>query len=193
MPPVHDNGAIDSHEDPLGAGLQADGGASSLGYVPVAAPSLPSGSSVASQSSPCHAPRGLQPQPDPDAGGQGSSAPSNVVAEHDPAPATRPTTRLQSGISQPKRYTDGTVRWCMTASTAKPSTLTEALSDQRWKTAMDDEHQALMKNKTWHLVPPPPRGKNVIGCKWVYKIKRKSDGTIDRYKARLVAKGFKQR
>jgi hypothetical protein len=35
--------------------------------------------------------------------------------------------------------------------------------------------------------------KNVIDCKWVYKIKQKSDGTIERYKARLVAKGFKQR
>lgn len=33
----------------------------------------------------------------------------------------------------------------------------------------------------------------MIGCKWVYKVKRKPDGTIDRYKARLVAKGFKQR
>jgi hypothetical protein len=37
------------------------------------------------------------------------------------------------------------------------------------------------------------KGTNVIDCRWVYEIKRKSDGTIDRYKARLVAKGFKQR
>jgi hypothetical protein len=40
---------------------------------------------------------------------------------------------------------------------------------------------------------PPRAGTNIIDCKWVYKIKRKSDGSIDRYKARLVAKGFKQR
>lgn len=57
---------------------------------------------------------------------------------------------------------------------------------------MDKEFSALMENRTWHLVPPA-KGKNVIDCKWVYKIKRKADGTIDRYKARLVAKGFKQR
>jgi histone deacetylase 1/2 len=57
---------------------------------------------------------------------------------------------------------------------------------------MDVEHQALVRNKTWHLVPPP-KGKNIIGCKWVYKVKWKADGTIDRYKACLVAKGYKQR
>ena len=58
---------------------------------------------------------------------------------------------------------------------------------------MHNEYQALIRNKTWRLVPPPSKDKNVIGCKWVYKIKHKSDGSIDRYKARLVAKGFKQR
>ncbi len=47
-----------------------------------------------------------------------------------------------------------------------------------------------MKNNTWHLVPPT-KGLNIIDCKWVYKIKRKADGSLDRYKARLVAKGFK--
>lgn len=66
------------------------------------------------------------------------------------------------------------------------------MADKNWKEAMDVEYTALIKNKTWHLVPPRT-GKNIIDCKWVYKVKRKSDGSIDRYKARLVAKGFKQR
>jgi histone deacetylase 1/2 len=78
------------------------------------------------------------------------------------------------------------------AVTEEPSTVSEALQDPKWKGAMDVEYKALMNNKTWQLVPPP-NGKNVIDCKWVYKVKRKADGTIDRYKARLIAKGFRQR
>lgn len=66
------------------------------------------------------------------------------------------------------------------------------MHDTNWKAAMDSEYLALMKNKTWHLVPPK-KGINIIDCKWVYKVKRKPDGSLDRYKARLVAKGFKQR
>jgi hypothetical protein len=56
---------------------------------------------------------------------------------------------------------------------------------------MDQEYDALMQNSTWHLVPPM-KVKNIIGCKWVCKIKRKQDDSLDRYKARLMAKGFKQ-
>jgi histone deacetylase 1/2 len=51
---------------------------------------------------------------------------------------------------------------------------------------------ALMKNKTWHLVSPR-KGINVVDCKWVWKKKYKSDGSLDKYKGRLVAKGYKQR
>jgi hypothetical protein len=67
----------------------------------------------------------------------------------------------------------------------------EALSDSNWRRAMESEIQDLHENATWHLVPVHGK-ENVIDSKWVYKIKRKADGTIDRYKARLVAKGFKQ-
>ena len=56
---------------------------------------------------------------------------------------------------------------------------------------MQDEYDALINQGTWSLVPPPPNH-NVVGCKWVYKLKTHSDGSIARYKARLVAKGFHQ-
>ena len=56
---------------------------------------------------------------------------------------------------------------------------------------MEQEFDALLKNNTWHLVPPVD-GAHVIDSKWVFKVKRHSDGSIERYKARLVAKGFKQ-
>jgi histone deacetylase 1/2 len=80
----------------------------------------------------------------------------------------------------------------LVSTSEEPHSVDEALQDPKWVTAMNSEHKALMHNKTWHLVPPP-KGKNIIDCKWVYKVKRKADGTIDRYKAQLVAKGFKQR
>ena len=57
---------------------------------------------------------------------------------------------------------------------------------------MDEEIDALHRNGTWRLVPPRP-GLNVIDSKWVFKLKHKADGSVDRYKARLFAKGFKQR
>ena len=49
-----------------------------------------------------------------------------------------------------------------------------------------------MKNGTWKLVDPPV-GTKPIGCKWVYKNKYKSDGSLDKHKARLVAKGYAQK
>ena len=53
------------------------------------------------------------------------------------------------------------------------------------------EIAALQATGTWSLVPLPSH-KQPIGCKWVYKIKLKADGTVERYKARLVAKGYNQ-
>ena len=56
---------------------------------------------------------------------------------------------------------------------------------------MQSEFQALQSTGTWELVPNHPNY-NLVGCKWVFRVKHKPDGTIDRYKARLVAKGFHQ-
>jgi hypothetical protein len=56
---------------------------------------------------------------------------------------------------------------------------------------MDDELLALAQNQTWSIVKLP-KGKHVVGGRWVYKTKFNSDGTIDRHKARLIAQGFTQ-
>nr|DAD45748.1 TPA_asm: hypothetical protein HUJ06_003978 [Nelumbo nucifera] len=54
-----------------------------------------------------------------------------------------------------------------------------------------EEISALNKNCTWELVPKP-KNADVVTCKWVYKLKKKVDGTVDKHKARLVARGFSQ-
>ncbi|KAL5831145.1 hypothetical protein ACOSQ4_016499 [Xanthoceras sorbifolium] len=73
----------------------------------------------------------------------------------------------------------------------EPKNYAQAVLNPHWRQAMNTELEALQLNNTWSLVPLPI-GHKPIGCKWVYKIKYKSDGTIERYKARLVAKGYNQ-
>lgn len=72
-----------------------------------------------------------------------------------------------------------------------PGSFREAVAQECWKSAMKEELDALHKNETWDLVPCPDNVKP-IGCKWVYTIKLKPDGTLDRYKACLVALGYSQ-
>ena len=56
---------------------------------------------------------------------------------------------------------------------------------------MDTEYQALLRNQTWTLVSPP-LGAHIVGCRWIYKVKYKPDGSVDRFKARLLAQGYTQ-
>jgi len=60
-----------------------------------------------------------------------------------------------------------------------------------WVQAMNDELEAMTSNNTWTLVPRP-QNRKVVGSRWVYRIKHKPNGDVERYKARLVAKGCTQ-
>jgi len=73
----------------------------------------------------------------------------------------------------------------------EPVSFSEAVKDERWRDAMQREIQALQDNGTWEISDLPPN-KKALGCKWVFKIKYKSDGTVERYKARLVIFGNHQ-
>jgi len=83
-------------------------------------------------------------------------------------------------------------QFALSISTAiEPQFFHQAVKHSCWREAMQSEIDALESNNTWTLTSLPP-GKTPIGCKWVYKVKHRADGSIERYKARLVAKGFTQ-
>lgn len=73
----------------------------------------------------------------------------------------------------------------------KPSRFSEVIPHSHWQEAMQIEIDALERNHAWHFTSLPPDKKD-LGCKWVYKINRKSDGSIETCKARLVILGNNQ-
>lgn len=94
-------------------------------------------------------------------------------------------TRSKDGIFKPKVFT------AVDLENSELSSVHEAFQSDVWKQAMSAEYEALMKNQTWSLVPIPKDHK-IVGCKWVFNIKRNSDGSISQSKARLMAKGYHQ-
>jgi hypothetical protein len=100
------------------------------------------------------------------------------------------TTRSKAGVFKPNP------KYAMTACSPSlspiPKSAREAMKDPNWRAAMQAEFDALLANKTWTLVSPPPHAR-VISGKWVFRIKLHPDGTLDRYKARWVVRGFHQR
>ncbi|GJY14156.1 retrovirus-related pol polyprotein from transposon TNT 1-94 [Tanacetum coccineum] len=76
-----------------------------------------------------------------------------------------------------------------------PKTYKEAITSRNsafWKEAIDDEMDSLVSNNTWEL-SDLPLGSKAIGCRWVFRIKYHTDGSIQTFKARLVIQGFSQR
>jgi hypothetical protein len=155
--------------------------------------------------------------PQPSASTSASPSPSSISAEQpaslqstnyttsppsSPSPQQPPRmlTRSQTNSSTPKIFPDyhlytATKHLFQVLTSvslpAEPQTYNQAMKHPCWLDAMQAEYDALMSNKTWTLCPRPSDRK-VVRNKWVFKLKQKSDGTIDRYKARLVAKGFDQ-
>jgi len=97
--------------------------------------------------------------------------------------ATRDTFRESK---KPKRYL-GYAAYTTKLIEAEPSTFEEAIKHQRWKDAMNEEYQSIMKNGVWEIFPRP-EDKFVVTSKWFYKIKHVADGSIEKYKARFVAR-----
>ena len=72
-----------------------------------------------------------------------------------------------------------------------PKNIQEALADPEWRKAVKCELRALQKNQTL-IVILLAEGKRIVDCKWIFTVKYKADGNIERYKARLVSRGFIQ-
>ncbi|KAL0551636.1 hypothetical protein IC582_010725 [Cucumis melo] len=93
-------------------------------------------------------------------------------------------TRAKSGIFKPKAFH-------ITTTIPTPTSYTEASKYPEWRNAMCEEFNALQAQGTWSLVPQHP-SMNIVGYKWVFRIKYNLDGSVARHKARLVSKGYHQ-
>ena len=102
--------------------------------------------------------------------------------------------RAKSGIFKPKirLYATEIKTSSPNLQNQEPTSVTKALQCPHWKAAMCEEYEALLRTNTWTLVSPPSNIQP-IRCKWVFRIKRNPNGSIQKYKARLVAKGFHQK
>lgn len=108
-------------------------------------------------------------------------------------------TRAQNNIVQQRQLTNGTIRRSIPrallsethSALVKPTCFSNAVTILEWRAAMQVEFNALLQNHTWSLIPPQA-ATTIAGCKWVFMLKRKADGSVERHKARLVAKGFHQ-
>jgi hypothetical protein len=108
-------------------------------------------------------------------------------------------THSKNNIFKPKNLPKGLVQYhlpkALIATTCtddvEPTSYSSAAQHPAWLAAMNTKFDALLSNGTWTLVPPTANT-NIVGWKWVFRLKHKADGTTNRYKARLVTKGFHQ-
>lgn len=117
------------------------------------------------------------------------------VSESESEPEPEQVLRRSSRVPKHRKICKGAC--CMLANTERindPKTVKEAMTSKhagKWKIAMEEEMQNMLENNVFTLVKRPV-DKNVIGIKWVFKVKENELGEVDRYKCRIVAKGFTQ-
>ncbi|CAL9014239.1 unnamed protein product [Prunus brigantina] len=122
------------------------------------------------------------------------ASPSVSSSMYPPVNTHAMQTRSKAGIVKSKQFEDYQCYYTtlpVIHDATEPATYKVASQSVHWTQAMKDEIEALHAQGTWELVPKPVH-KNIVGCRWVYRIKKNSDGTLARYKARLVAQGFSQ-
>ncbi|KAI5330217.1 hypothetical protein L3X38_029615 [Prunus dulcis] len=170
---------------------------------------LPASGSASPNVPPCPPALATRPALEPPFSSLSSATAIDPALAHAPSAAsTQPPssrsspvhTRSKSGIHKPnpKYHANFSTRYplpqafaAFLATDDEPTSYTQASRFPEWKNAMVEEFNALLKQGTWSLVPSSPHF-NTVGCKWVFRVKRHSDGTIERHKARLVAKGYHQ-
>ncbi len=143
---------------------------------------------------------------DSDAGSSSTAADaadtSLEVDEYQECETSDVATHIPGSASiQQQRYSQQDSLWIMrprsltSLHVEEPVTVDDALASPesiQWQEAIANELQSMEQHGVWELVPRP-RGANIVGCRWVFKVKTNADGSVERYKARLVAQGFRQK
>ena len=109
-------------------------------------------------------------------------------------PSTPEIKEIEGELPVPEAVKSTMVTAVSDTEALEPKVIGEAkkhLDWPKWKAAIQAELDALTKTKTWQVVERP-KGRNVVQCKWVFKIKKDAEGKIEHYKTHLVAKGFTQ-
>ncbi|PNY11358.1 gag-pol polyprotein, partial [Trifolium pratense] len=133
---------------------------------------------------------------EPEANTETSSSEANNAPKKGPSNRVQKNHPLDLIIGNPdhgittRRANDVISNSCF-VSKIEPKNVKEALTDEYWINAMQEELGQFKRNEVWDLVPRPEDA-NVIGTKWVFKNKSDEKGTVTRNKARLVAQGYAQ-
>ncbi|GAA0167911.1 transmembrane signal receptor [Lithospermum erythrorhizon] len=122
-----------------------------------------------------------------------SSATQTISSKYVPPPPALHSYRLRSTTNslKPNKIYDHSVNMVDAHLFFEPTCFSQANKCPLWRAAMHDEINAMIRTNTWTLVPRSS-SMNVIGCRWIFKLKRDSQGNIVRRRARLVAKGHHQ-